>query len=39
MPRIGHLTDVQLEALKSRLDDLKKALDSIGTDSLRVKTV
>jgi len=28
-----------LEELKVKIDDLRKALDSIGTDALRVKTV
>jgi len=38
-PRYGDITDVKLADIASKLDDLKKALDSIGTDAFRVKTV
>jgi len=37
-PRYGDITDVKLAAIQAALEDLKKALDSVAQDILRVKT-
>jgi len=37
-PRYGDITDVKLADIVSKLEDLRKALDSVAQDVLRVKT-
>lgn len=39
MVKYGHISDVALISLGTKLDDLLKALESVGTDNLRVKSV
>ena len=39
MPRYGHIADVFLNDILKTLEDLRKALESVGTDTVRVKSV
>jgi hypothetical protein len=39
MPRYGHIADVFLNDIRRYLEDLSKALESVGTDTVRVKSV